>query len=136
MLDCLIFGDSIGVGTHQFKQQCVAYVKSGINSKDFNKKYLRNQKNDYGSEVAIISLGSNDYKGIKTYEELMYLRERVKSQRVYWILPNIEKFPSQVESVKKVAEQYSDFVITPTKYEPDKVHPTAAGYKEIAQQVE
>ncbi len=135
MLDCLIFGDSIAVGIHQFKKECVAYAEMGINSRNFNKKYVNNKKNDYGSEVAIISLGSNDYQGIKTFEELVRLREKVKSQRVYWILPNQEKFPGQVKDVNMVAEKYNDFVITPKHYTKDKVHPKMSGYREISEEI-
>jgi hypothetical protein len=32
MLDCLIIGDSIGVGVANIRKECVAYVKGGINS--------------------------------------------------------------------------------------------------------
>ena len=85
-----------------------------------------------GAEVVIISLGSNDHKGVKTYNELYKLRERIKAQRVYWVLPNPEKFPKQAEDVKLISVTFGDFVITPTRYQADKVHPSWAGYKEIA----
>lgn len=136
MLDCLILGDSIAVGTHQFKQECVAYAKGGINSQQYNKQYVDNRKNDFGAEVVIISLGSNDYKGIKTYNELYKLRERVKAQRVYWVLPNPEKFINQAEDVKLIALSFGDTVLRPTRYQPDQVHPSWAGYKQIAKEAE
>ena len=47
MLDCLILGDSIAVGTHQFKQECVAYAKGGINSQQYNKQYVNSIKENY-----------------------------------------------------------------------------------------
>lgn len=136
MLDCLILGDSIAVGTHQFKQECVAYAKGGINSQQYNKQYVNNRKNDFGAEVVIISLGSNDWDGIKTYNELYKLRERVKAQRVYWVLPNAEKFPRQADDVKLIAISFGDFIIKPTRYQADNVHPSWAGYKEIAKEAE
>ena len=136
MLDCLILGDSIAVGTHQFKPECVAYAKGGINSWQYNKNYVIPRKNDFGAEVVIISLGSNDHAGVKTYNELYRLRERVKAERVYWILPNAEKFPRQEHDVNLIAISFGDFVIKPTRYQPDQVHPSWAGYKEIAKQVE
>ena len=132
MLDCLILGDSIAVGTHQFKPECVAYAKGGINSWQYNKQYVVNRKNDFGSEVVIISLGSNDHAGVKTYNELYHLRERVKAQRVYWVLPNPEKFPKQAEDVKLIAESFGDRLLTTQRYQQDKVHPSWAGYKELA----
>ncbi len=136
MLDCLIFGDNIAVGLHQVKKECVMYAEVGINSRNFNNKYVSNKKHDYGSEVAIISLGSNDYRNINTYEELVYLRERVKSQRVYWILPNESKYESQSADVRKVAENFNDFIIAPKSYELDGFHPTSESYKEISKEVE
>ena len=35
MIDCLILGDSIAVGTHQFKPECSAVAKGGINTWQF-----------------------------------------------------------------------------------------------------
>ena len=136
MLDCLIMGDSIAVGVHQIKKECVAYAQLGINSRNFNKKFVNNQEKDYGSEVTVISLGSNDHRGIHTYDEIVRLREKVKSQRVYWILPNEQNFPVQFKEINMVAEKYGDFVIKPKFYAKDNVHLTAIGYKEIAKEIE
>lgn len=136
MLDCLILGDSIAVGTHQFKQQCTMFAKGGINSKQYYQQYVLPRQNDFGAEVVIISLGSNDWDGIKTYNELYKLRERVKAERVYWILPNAEKFPRQANDVNLIAISFGDFVIKPTRYQEDRVHPSWAGYKEIAKEAE
>lgn len=132
MLDCLILGDSIAVGAHQFKQECVAIAKGGINSWQYNRDYVKNRKNDFGSEVVIISLGSNDHVGVKTYNELYRLREHVKSQRVYWVLPNPEKFPRQADDVNLIAISFGDQVLKTNKYQPDQVHPSGDGYKELA----
>ena len=121
MLDCLILGDSIAVGTHQFKQECTMIAKGGINSWQYNRDYVVPRKNDFGAEVVIISLGSNDHNGVKTYNELYKLRERVKAQRVYWVMPNPEKFIRQAEDVKLIALSFGDFVIKPTRYQVDQV---------------
>lgn len=135
MLDCLIVGDSIAVGVHQYKTQCYSYVKSGINSSQFNKQYVDNRKRDFGSEVVIISLGSNDV-GIKTYNELYKLREHIKAERVYWIIPNPQKFPKQAEDVKLISLSFGDSVISTKLYEKDEVHPTNTGYKDLANKAE
>lgn len=132
MLDCLILGDSIAVGTHQFKKECVAVAKGGINSWQYNKDYVASRKNDFGAEVVIISLGSNDHKGVKTYNELYKMRERIKAQRVYWISPNPVVFPRQADDVNLIAISFGDFVIKPTRYQTDQVHPSWEGYKDIA----
>lgn len=134
MLDCLILGDSIAVGTHQFKKECVAYAKGGINSWQFNKQYVTDRKNYLGAEVVLISLGSNDHAGVKTYNELYKMRERITAQRVYWVLPNPEKFPKQADSVNLIAISFGDQIIKTKRYQPDQVHPSWAGYKEIAEQ--
>ena len=136
MIDCLILGDSIAIGTHQFKQECIAYAKSGINSRQYYQQYVLPRQNDFGAEVVIISLGSNDHAGIKTYNELYKLREHVKAERVYWILPNAEKFPNQERDVNLIAISFGDFVIKPTRYQKDEVHPSWAGYKQIAKDAE
>lgn len=136
MLDCLILGDSIAVGTHQFKQQCTMIAKGGINSRQYYQQYVLPRQNDFGAEVVLISLGSNDYAGVKTYNELYRLRERVKAQRVYWVLPNPEKFPKQADDVNLIAISFGDVIIKPTRYQVDKVHPSWAGYKEIAEETQ
>lgn len=135
MLDCLIMGDSIAIGTHQFKPQCYSYVKSGINSSQFNKQYVDTRKRDFGSEVVIISLGSNDV-GVKTYNELYKLREHIKAERVYWILPNPQKFPKQAEDVKLIGLSFGDFVIGTKLYDRDQIHPTSVGYRDLANEAE
>jgi lysophospholipase L1-like esterase len=81
----------------------------------------------------IISLGSNDFKNINTYHELDTLRQLVKADRVYWILPNIKE--EKRRAVSLVAEKYKDFVIDARQHDtsPDQVHPTYKGYKSIAE---
>jgi len=130
MIDCLIVGDSIAVGTHQFKPECVVYAKGGINSKQWVDKNIQNMP--LQAKTVIISLGTNDHKYIKTEEELHNVRELTKADRVYWILPAIK--PDIQEIVKKVAAEYGDTVLPITKLQPDGVHPSWAGYKEIAKE--
>ena len=132
MLECLILGDSIAVGTHHFKQECVAYAKGGINSWQFNKSYVENRSTNFDAKTVIISLGSNDHKGIKTYNELYKLREHINASKVYWILPKAETFPNQERDVNLIAISFGDYVIAPTRYQKDNVHPSWAGYKQIA----
>ena len=64
MIDCMIIGDSIAVGTHQFKKECVAYATGGLNTWQWNKKY---DGKVLASPVVIISLGTNDHKGVHNY---------------------------------------------------------------------
>ena len=129
MLDCLIVGDSIAVGTAQHRKECVSLSQGGINSHDWNKK---NAGNSVAARTVIISLGSNDYRGVKTEAELQKLRELTKADRVFWILPAIK--PHVQDIVRRVAAEHGDTVIPITKLQSDGVHPTSAGYKNIAEQ--
>jgi len=128
MLDCLILGDSIAVGTHQFRPECSAIAKGGINSYQWNKK---NNDQNLGAKTVIISLGSNDHPGVRTLWELQELRRRVYADRVYWILPAIK--PDIQQMIKLVADDYGDTVLPITRLQTDKVHPSWAGYKDLAE---
>lgn len=131
MIDCLIIGDSIAVGTHQFKPECVAYAKGGINSWQWNKSNPVPNRNLF-AKTAIISMGSNDHKGVKTFRELMVLREKVQADHVYWILPAIK--PEIQEIVRKVANASGDTVIEIKHLQKDGIHPSWRGYKDIVEQ--
>ena len=128
MLDCLIVGDSIAVGTSQVRTECVSYSKGGINSHQWVNQYIG--KTPLQAKTVIISLGSNDHKYVKTESELETIRQLTKADRVYWILPAIK--PNIQEIVKKVAEKYGDTILPITRLQKDGVHPSWAGYKEIA----
>lgn len=134
MLECLIMGDSIAVGTHMFKKECVLEAKGGLNSWQYNKQYVEGKPSPYSSQVVLISLGSNDHAGVKTYNELYKMRQAVKAQRVYWILPNPVMYPKQSEEVKLIAITFGDQLIETKRYQADKIHPSWAGYKELADQ--
>jgi lysophospholipase L1-like esterase len=129
MIDCLIIGDSIAVGTHQARPDCVAYAKGGWNTWQWNRDYL---KNDLTAKTVIISLGSNDHKGVKTKAELQRIREKVgTTARVFWILPAIK--PEIQTIVNDMAKEYGDTVLPITRLQKDGVHPSWAGYKELAE---
>jgi lysophospholipase L1-like esterase len=128
MIDCLIIGDSIGVGTHQFRKDCMSYSKGGWNTWQWNRDY---GSKDLTASTVIISLGSNDHKGVKTREELEKTRSKVKASRVFWILPAIK--PEIQQIVKDIAEKNGDTVLPITSLQPDKIHPSWAGYKDIAE---
>jgi hypothetical protein len=49
---------------------------------------------------------------------------------VYWILPAIK--PNIQDIVRKVANEYGDVVLPITSLQADKIHPSWAGYKDIA----
>jgi len=137
MIDCLIVGDSIAVGTHKFKPECVSYSKGGINSYQWINQNI--SKLPLNAKTVIISLGSNDHKWVKTEKELRTLRQMTQADRVYWILPAGNLKASEVSIqyiqllVKEIAKEYGDVVIPITKLQADGIHPSWAGYKDIAE---
>ena len=127
MLECLIVGDSIAVGTKTFKPECAVMAKSGWNSAQWNRRY---GLDELRAHTVIISLGSNDYAGIQTEAELRAIRANARADRVYWILPAIK--PNIQEIVRRVATDWGDTVLPITGLQPDRVHPSWEGYKQIA----
>ena len=121
----MIVGDSIGVGVSHVRKECVSTAVGGINSWQAN-QYNSNKK--VVAKTVIISLGSNDHKGVKTEAELRKLRANTTADRVYWILPAIK--PDIQEIVRTVAADWKDIVL-PISETTDKVHPTMKSYREI-----
>ena len=136
MIECLILGDSIAVGTHMARPECVAYAKGGWNTWQWNRDYL---KNDLTAKTVIISLGSNDHKGIRTKAELQRLREKVGTAKVFWILPhgNLPAGGVPIEQIQQtvndIAQVYGDIVLPITRVSKDNIHPSWAGYKQLAE---
>jgi lysophospholipase L1-like esterase len=130
MIECLILGDSIAVGTHTAKPDCAVQAQVGINSRNFNKKY----NNHFTAKIVAISLGSNDHKNIKTINELIDLRNRVHADKVYWIVP-ANNLDIQV-AVENVANMFEDWTIRIPHLSPDGVHPTTKGYQRIGEIIE
>jgi lysophospholipase L1-like esterase len=136
MIECLILGDSIAKGISDVRKECVAYVKSGINSYDYVNRHVLYTQGNTQAKTIIISLGSNDLKNVNTFEELDTLRQLVKAERVYWILPNIKE--TKRRDVYDVAKKYNDWIIDARGHDrsPDHVHPTYNGYKSIAKEIQ
>jgi lysophospholipase L1-like esterase len=132
MLECLILGDSIAVGTANVRQECVSYSTGGLNSWQWNKKY---DNKVLASPTVIISLGTNDHKGVHTFKELSAMRHRVTAERVFWILPPCnDKFckPDVNDIVEIIARSRNDVIIKTSRLQKDAIHPSWAGYKELA----
>jgi hypothetical protein len=129
MIDCMIIGDSIAVGTAQVRQECSALARGGINSHNWNKRYATKAVQ---ARHVIISLGTNDPETVNTFRELQGLRANVDAERVYWIMPPIK--PHVQEIVEIIARSRGDVIIRTSKLSADGIHPTGAGYKELANQ--
>ena len=133
MIDCMVIGDSIAVGTHNVRPECAEYATGGLNTWQWNKKY---KTADLTANSVIISLGTNDHQYVKTRKELETMRARVKAERVYWILPPCNDTFCKAdinEIVKEVAEANGDFIIATKRVQTDKIHPSWAGYRELAE---
>ena len=133
MIDCLIIGDSIAVGTAMARPECVSYSKGGWNSWQWNKDFLA-KASSQPAQTVIISLGANDHKGVKTEIELRKMRESIKGTRVFWISPGKERKPIPQDAIERIAKEYGDIVLDrPMKLmSADGIHPTGKGYKHIA----
>jgi lysophospholipase L1-like esterase len=116
--------------------QCSEYATGGLNTWQWNKKY---KDADLTAKSVIISLGTNDHQYIKTRKELETVRARVKADRVYWVLPmgNNPKSGVSLDEIQShvaaVAEKYNDIVIATKRLQKDRIHPSWAGYKELAE---
>jgi lysophospholipase L1-like esterase len=129
MLECLIIGDSIGVGVSQFRPECAAYVQSGITSEGWIQKWGEKPED---AKIVIISLGANDYT-VDTLTHIKRIRKNIEAQRVIWLLPRPERVPIAFNAVYEVARQFNDIILErPKNTSPDRIHPTAEGYKELA----
>ena len=132
MLECLIIGDSIAVGTKMFAPKaCVSYAKGGWNTWQWNKRWGNTPLH---SELLIISLGTNDHKGVHTEAELRKIRARAQAKRVMWVMPPCNKGfckPKVNAIVAKIAEEYGDHIIATPYVQPDHIHPSWRGYKDI-----
>ena len=135
MIDCMIIGDSIAVGTAMARPECVSYSKGGWNSWQWNKDYLA-KATTQPAKTVIISLGANDHKGVKTEYELRKMRQAIKGDRVFWISPGMERKPVPQSAIEQIAKEYGDVVLPRPKnnMSSDGIHPTGKGYKEIAAQ--
>jgi hypothetical protein len=130
MIECLILGDSIAVGIQQHRIECASYAHVGWTSEKWNRTYLNK---DLSAQVVVISLGSNDWSEKVTKYELMRLREKVRADLVFWILPAIK--PEIRNVVREVADMRGDLIVPITDVSKDGVHPTSAGYRELARMV-
>ena len=129
MLDCLIMGDSIAVGVSQYRPECASYSQSGITSAGWIKKWGDKPE---AAKIVVISLGANDYT-VDTMTHIKMLRNNITADKVIWLLPRADRVPMAVNAVYEVARQFNDVIVDrPKEVSPDGIHPTAAGYKWLA----
>ena len=135
MLECMIIGDSIAVGTAMARKECVSRARGGWYSWQWNKDYL-DKASAEPAQTVIISLGANDHKGVKTEVELRKMRESVKGNRVFWIDPGQDRKPVPHAAIVRIAAEYGDTILPRPQghMSADGVHPTGRGYKILGDQ--
>ena len=135
MLECLVIGDSIAVGTQMFAKECQLQGKGGINTWQFNRMY----PGSFYAETVIISLGSNDHQHVKTYDQLFEMRQRIGAKNVFWVLPagNLKASNVPIERIqgfiREIAHANGDTVLPIRGLQPDGIHPSWAGYRDIVE---
>lgn len=135
MIDCMVIGDSIAVGTAMYRPECVSYSRGGWNSWQWNRDYI-NIASSKSYETVIISLGANDHAGVKTEQELRKMREAIKGKKVFWIDPGKDRKPVPHDAIVRIAKEYGDTVLPRPKdhMSADGIHPTGRGYKILGEQ--
>lgn len=135
MIDCMIIGDSIAVGTAMYRPECVSYSRGGWNSWQWNRDYL-SVASSKPAKTVIVSLGANDHAGVKTEQELRKMRSAIKADRVFWISPGKERKPVPQDAIERIAKEYGDVVLPRPEgnISADGVHPTGKGYKILGEQ--
>lgn len=132
MFDCLILGDSIGVGVASELRQCSRLVQIGYTSAN---TLVRFGDRIWPAKVNVVSVGTNDVN-INTERHARLIREKLTDGVVIWIMPSKELKPNAYDAVKKVAERNGDHMIEPRLLGPDLIHPTVVGYQELAKRIE
>jgi hypothetical protein len=138
LLECLIIGDSIANGVSQVNHQCSAIVKNGITSEGWfktNKNHPSYLNNKF--KIAIISLGTNDLKMGNTSENLYNIRNKIKAEKVFWILPSKILKPNQRHIVTELSNEFHDKTIDiSSQVGYDGIHPpTLTKYKEVSDKI-
>lgn len=137
MIECIILGDSLAKGVSQYYTECKSYSVIGISTFNWNKTYGHV---DLEAATVIVSLGTND-KGLSITDQLLQLlstRDRIKSPNIIWINPPCnDKFCNKEANyvIQTMSTLYGDKLIETVKLGRDGVHPTSAGYKEMAEQI-
>jgi hypothetical protein len=129
MIECAIIGDSIAQGVAQYRPECLGIARYGWTSAQWNRRWGSMELNAHS---VIISLGSNDSPAVKSELELRAIRANAHSDRVFWILPanNV----SVQRLIRQIALDWGDTVLPITQLSQDRVHPTVAGYQQLAKE--
>ena len=129
MFECLILGDSIGVGTAQainarYLRRCEVQAVERATADQI--RSWRRPAKPYGA--AIFAIGSNDAPGSALARKLLNIRAGLTSRRVIWLLPYGRR---QAYIVASVAATFGDETLDLKRFRSeDRIHP--ADYGEVA----
>ncbi|MDE8652837.1 hypothetical protein [Novosphingobium album (ex Liu et al. 2023)] len=129
MFECLIFGDSIGLGTaravnERYPSQCEVRAAERATAHQMVSWII--PPRIFGTSV--LAIGSNDAPTPGLSVKLTRIRARIPSRRVIWLLPYDRQ---RAALVSLVAARYNDETLDldrfPTR---DRIHP--ASYRQVA----
>lgn len=129
MFECLILGDSIGVGTAQainarYLRGCEVQAVERATAAQI--RSWRRPAKPFGA--AIFAIGSNDTAGPALARKLLDIRAGLATRRVIWLLPYARR---QAYIVSSVAAKFGDETLDLMRFETkDRIHP--ADYGEVA----
>lgn len=129
MFECLILGDSIGVGTAKainarYGLRCDVMAVERVSAGQI--LAWRKPAKAYGT--AILAVGSNDAPGRTLERRLAMIRTGISTRRVIWLLPYSRPVAYAVNSVALIfGDETLDLKRFPTR---DKVHPVH--YRDVA----
>jgi lysophospholipase L1-like esterase len=127
-MSCTIIGDSIAVGVGELRRECGLYAKIGISSTAWLRRWGNIQ---IMGDVVLISLGTNDRWGDDTSNNLYRIRlELGEDKKVLWVLPANNRRIREI--VLEISGEWGDKAIVLNSVSPDGLHPTASGYRAIA----
>ena len=129
MFECLILGDSTGVGTARsinarYAQQCDVQATERATAAQI--LAWRRPAKRYGT--SIFAIGSNDMAGQGLLNKLLKIRTSVSAKRVIWLLPYAR---AQAYTVSSVAATFGDETLDLMRFRSeDNVHPLS--YRDVA----
>jgi len=127
---CLSLGDSLAVGVGQQMPNCRVEAEVGITSS----RYVVEHRFPHYADRVVISLGVNDGVGTNTLENLARVRSAVSARSVIWLLPY--GHTDVRNAIMAIAHRYGDRTIDTSPFVgSDKLHPSEAGYRTLAQLV-
>lgn len=122
MFECLILGDSIGVGTAKalvarYAIRCDVMAVERASAEQISA--WRKPARRYG--MSILAMGSNDSPGARLAGNLFKIRSSITTRRVIWLLP-YSRQTAQV--VNKVAVTFGDESVDLGRFATrDRIHP-------------